>query len=60
MKTYNCNIKIQAEKTSEVESIAKSLSTLASKLSPDVLSQLADVVSSPIKLAYAKKQLGID
>lgn len=58
-KTFNCNIKIQAEKASEVQRIAISLSTLASKLSPDLLEQLADVVSNPIKLAYAKNQLGI-
>ena len=58
-KTFNCNIKIQAEKASEVESIAKSLSTLTAKLSPEILHQLADVVSNPIKLAYVKNQLGI-
>jgi hypothetical protein len=60
MKTYNCNIKIEASQPSEAKSITESLSVLASKLSPDVLKQLADVVCSPVKLAYAKKQLGIN
>lgn len=60
MKNYNCTIKIEASSANEAASIAESLSALATKLSPDVLKQLADVVNNPIKLAYAKKQLGID
>ena len=60
MKNFNCTIKIQANSAQEAGSITEALSVLASKLSPEVLKQLADVVNNPIKLAYAKKQLGIN
>ena len=59
-KTYNSKLKFQASDDKEAQSIIESLSQLASKLSAPVLKQLADVVSNPIKLAFAKKQLGID
>lgn len=58
-KTYTCKLKLQADNDKEAQSITESLSVLASKLSASVLKQLADVVSNPIKLAYAKSQLGI-
>lgn len=60
MKKFNCTIKIEAESAKEADATIKSLSTIASKLPPSVLIQLAEVVGNPIKLAYAKQQLGID
>ncbi len=59
MKKYNLSIKIEATSAKEAELIIQSLSLLASKLSTEVLVQLADVVSNPVKLAFAKSQLGI-
>jgi hypothetical protein len=59
MKKYNLNIKIEAATSKEAELMIKSLSTLASKLPTEVLVQLADVISNPVKLAFAKSQLGI-
>jgi hypothetical protein len=59
MKKFNCTIKIEAESAKEADQTLKALTTIASKLPPSVLTQLADVVGNPIKLAYAKQQLGI-
>lgn len=59
MKKFNCTIKIEAESAKDADSIIKSLTTIASKLPSEALIQLADVVGNPIKLAYAKQQLGI-
>jgi hypothetical protein len=59
MKKFNCTINIQAESAKEADTIIKSLTTIASKLPSEAIVQLADVVGNPIKLAYAKQQLGI-
>jgi hypothetical protein len=59
MKKYTCTIKIEAESAKEADGTIKALTTIASKLPSSVIAQLADVVGNPIKLAYAKQQLGI-
>jgi hypothetical protein len=59
MKTYQCQIKLQAASDTEAARISKALATIGSKLSTEVLEQLSEVVSNPLKLAIAKKQLGI-
>jgi hypothetical protein len=59
MKKYTCTIKIEAESATEADDIIKALTIIASKLPSSVIAQLADVVGNPIKLKYAKQQLGI-
>lgn len=59
MKKYTCTIKIEAESAKEADETIKALTTIASKLPSSAIAQLADVVGNPIKLAYAKQQLGI-
>ena len=60
MKKFNCAINIEADSAQEANVIIKSLTTIASNLPSDVLTQLADVVGNPLKLAYAKQQLGLN
>lgn len=60
MKTYQANVRIEAHTDQQAKEMLRSLATIAEKLSPEVLKQLADTVSNPVKLAFAKKQLGID
>ncbi len=60
MKKFNCAINIEADSAQEANVIIKSLTTIAANLPSDVLTQLADVVGNPLKLAYAKQQLGLN
>jgi hypothetical protein len=60
MAHFKYEISIQAPTEKEAEAKLSALATLASRLSKQELEKLAHIVKNdPVKLAYAKKALGV-
>jgi len=60
MKKFEFTITLSAPTQNDAVAKMKALQELGKHLNSSDLKSLADVVGNPVKLAYAKQQLGID
>jgi hypothetical protein len=59
MKKFICDFSVPAGTEAEAETKLNALKIIASKLTANELINIAEVVSNPIKLLFAKQKLGL-